>query len=184
MVSETSATQNGFCSGKMGEYEHDEVPMRKRHRIVLKEDKNHFIDEDSNCSDTVDTLQPLCTCRVPDTINVIDSVGIWNKCQAQDTINNQDILCCNTVADRLLARPHVRVTFRPFCEYHWQKMHDHFCCPICGVFCIEGRFFICQETDDMHLFHESCGQDAIDCPHCGGKNFALMDIDANAAHKR
>lgn len=118
----------------------------------------------------------ICLCNQMSEFFSHKSTSSSQNCSAVDQIGQEKIGCCNDIIDEQLnlQRPSARVSFMVLCTSHKNRFYSHHCCPICGVFCTEGRFLLCKRN---HLFHRSCVQRCLSketikgqvcqCPHCG-----------------
>ncbi|XP_029649007.1 histone-lysine N-methyltransferase EHMT2 isoform X2 [Octopus sinensis] len=119
---------------------------------------------------TPQVVIPLCCCKVNGvTFKKLPAV---TYCQALDSIDGKVMGCCNKVTNSLLVRPAIKIPFMAVCEFHRQSLKQHQCCPGCGHFCMQGRFYQCRKQggSTIHNFHKQC-QLFLDnksyCPHCG-----------------
>ncbi|KAK7873213.1 hypothetical protein R5R35_011296 [Gryllus longicercus] len=116
----------------------------------------------------------LCCCQTKSQLFVTarghsGASGAEMYCQAVDSLENRTVGCSNTIGtiDVRMCRPSVKVPYMILCEVHLNRLLRHNCCPGCGLFCTQGRFFQCAS---MHFYHEECQllvKDKSLCPHCG-----------------
>ncbi|XP_074654553.1 uncharacterized protein LOC141908408 [Tubulanus polymorphus] len=114
---------------------------------------------------------PLCSCKVRGTR--FANVAKVSYCQALDSIDDKIVGCSNKVSGGgVLLRPAVKIPFMAFCEQHQSRLKSHQCCPSCGHFCTQGKFYQCRKEDEsvIHQFHRECQifrNGKYLCPHCG-----------------
>ncbi|XP_076436857.1 uncharacterized protein LOC143276258 isoform X2 [Babylonia areolata] len=113
---------------------------------------------------------PLCCCKMQGTFFNKLSTGA-TYCQALDSVDGKALGCCNKVSNLQLVRPGVKIPFMAVCEVHRRRLKTHQCCPGCGHFCTQGKFYQCrQEGATVHTFHRQCQTERVGkmfCPHCG-----------------
>ncbi|KAL5012000.1 hypothetical protein ScPMuIL_010551 [Solemya velum] len=114
---------------------------------------------------------PLCCCKINGaSFNKLGTAVTY--CQALDSVDGKVMGCCNKVSNSQLVRPAVKIPFMAICEVHRKRLRLHQCCPGCGHFCTQGKFFQCRKEggSSIHHFHKQC-QFQKDmkyyCPHCG-----------------
>lgn len=115
-------------------------------------------------------VMPLCCCKINGaTFKKLPTV---TYCQALDSIDGKVMGCCNKVTNNQLVRSAVKIPFMAVCEFHRQSLKQHQCCPGCGHFCMQGRFYQCRKEGGsvIHNFHKQCQvfrDNKYYCPHCG-----------------
>lgn len=114
---------------------------------------------------------PLCCCKIGGA-NFTKLLSGATYCQALDSVDGRALGCCNKVTNTQLVRPGVKIPFMLVCEVHRRRLKLHQCCPGCGHFCTEGKFFQCQREGgkSVHSFHKQCQTERagkLFCPHCG-----------------
>ncbi|XP_070176333.1 uncharacterized protein [Littorina saxatilis] len=116
-----------------------------------------------------DTL-PLCCCKIVGAYLPKLSLGA-TYCQALDSVDGKALGCCNKVSNLQLVRPGVKIPFMAVCEVHRKRLKLHQCCPGCGHFSTQGKFYQCRkEGSSVHHFHRQCQTEKdgkLFCPHCG-----------------
>ncbi|KAK6195050.1 hypothetical protein SNE40_000564 [Patella caerulea] len=113
---------------------------------------------------------PLCCCKINGAaFNKLATGNLF--CQALDTVDGKVMGCCNKVTNTQLVRPGVKIPFMAICEAHRLKLKAHQCCPGCGHYCTQGKFYQCRkEGPSIHNFHKQCQvfkDGKYFCPHCG-----------------
>ncbi|XP_055959089.1 probable serine/threonine-protein kinase nek3 [Patella vulgata] len=113
---------------------------------------------------------PLCCCKINGAaFNKLATGTLF--CQALDTVDRKVMGCCNKVTNTQLVRPGVKIPFMAICEAHRLKLKAHQCCPGCGHYCTQGKFYQCRkEGPSIHNFHKQCQvfkDGKYYCPHCG-----------------
>ncbi|KAL8562887.1 hypothetical protein ACOMHN_004579 [Nucella lapillus] len=113
---------------------------------------------------------PLCCCKIVGTFfNKLTTGATY--CQALDSVDGKALGCCNKVSNLQLVRPGVKIPFMAVCEVHRKRLKMHQCCPGCGHFCTQGKFYQCrQDGSTIHNFHRLCQTERdgrLFCPHCG-----------------
>ncbi|XP_046584142.1 uncharacterized protein LOC124291244 [Haliotis rubra] len=122
---------------------------------------------------------PLCCCKINGaSFNKLTS-GV-TYCQALDSVDGKVMGCCNKVSNNQLVRPAVKIPFMAVCEAHRKRLKLHQCCPGCGHFCTQGKFYQCRKEGgtSVHSFHKLCQvlkDGKYYCPHCGEES-AQMEI--------
>ncbi|PSN49961.1 hypothetical protein C0J52_08773 [Blattella germanica] len=115
----------------------------------------------------------LCCCQTKSQLYVSsrgqNGIAAEIYCQAMDTLDDRLVGCCNAVTtqDTCLSRPSRRVPFLILCDVHMQRLLRHNCCPVCGIFCTQGKFVQCAS---LHWYHRDCQLTVASssvCPHCG-----------------
>ncbi|XP_064649303.1 histone-lysine N-methyltransferase EHMT2-like [Lineus longissimus] len=115
-------------------------------------------------------LIPLCACKVNGAS--FANLGQVTYCQALDSTDGKILGCCNKVTNAQLVRPAVKIPFMACCEVHRKRLRMHQCCPGCGHFCTQGKFYQCKKEGGniIHHFHKQCQvfkDGKFYCPHCG-----------------
>ncbi|XP_021380179.1 mucin-17-like isoform X2 [Mizuhopecten yessoensis] len=114
---------------------------------------------------------PLCCCKINGAS--FKKLGCSTTyCQALDSIDGKVMGCCNKVTSSQLVRPGVKIPFMALCEAHRKRLRLHQCCPGCGHFCTQGKFYHCRKEGavSVHHFHKQCQVlkgGKYYCPHCG-----------------
>ncbi|XP_069119470.1 uncharacterized protein [Argopecten irradians] len=114
---------------------------------------------------------PLCCCKINGAS--FKKLGCSTTyCQALDSIDGKVMGCCNKVTGSQLVRPGVKIPFMALCEAHRKRLRLHQCCPGCGHFCAQGKFYQCKKEGSLsvHNFHKQCQVlkgGKYYCPHCG-----------------
>lgn len=113
---------------------------------------------------------PLCCCKINGA--VFKKLPALTYCQALDSIDGKVMGCCNKITNNQLVRSAVKIPFMAVCEFHRQSLKQHQCCPGCGHFCMQGRFYQCRKEGGsvIHNFHKQCQvfrDNKYYCPHCG-----------------
>ncbi|XP_033732382.1 uncharacterized protein LOC117321879 isoform X2 [Pecten maximus] len=114
---------------------------------------------------------PLCCCKINGAS--FKKLGCSTTyCQALDSIDGKVMGCCNKVTGSQLVRPGVKIPFMALCEAHRKRLRLHQCCPGCGHFCAQGKFYHCKKEGSVsvHHFHKLCQVlkgGKYYCPHCG-----------------
>ncbi|XP_063422205.1 histone-lysine N-methyltransferase EHMT2-like isoform X2 [Mytilus trossulus] len=114
---------------------------------------------------------PLCCCKINGaSFKKLGSTVTY--CQALDSMDGKVMGCCNKVTNYQLIRPGVKIPFMAICEPHRKRLRFHACCPGCGHFCTQGKFYQCRKegAQSVHYFHHQCQvvrTGKYFCPHCG-----------------
>lgn len=114
---------------------------------------------------------PLCCCKINGaSFKKLGSTVTY--CQALDSMDGKVMGCCNKVTNYQLIRPGVKIPFMAICEAHRKRLRLHACCPGCGHFCTQGKFYQCRKDSgqSVHYFHHQCQvvrNGKYFCPHCG-----------------
>ncbi|KAK3087589.1 hypothetical protein FSP39_007912 [Pinctada imbricata] len=120
---------------------------------------------------------PLCSCKINGASFKKLGTGV-TYCQALDSVDGKIMGCCNKVGSSQLVRPGVKIPFMSICEAHRKRLRLHQCCPGCGHFCTQGKFYQCKKPMEgvpnhrlpVHYFHTQCHvlrNGRYHCPHCG-----------------
>ncbi|XP_013409361.1 uncharacterized protein LOC106172957 isoform X1 [Lingula anatina] len=134
----------------------DKIPsIKKLHPILPAHDRD---------------LIPLCCCKINGTAFANMNRTVY--CQALESIDGKITGCCNRVSLSMLVRPAVKIPFMAVCEVHRKRLKLHQCCPGCGIYCSQGKFYQCKKEGGsvIHIFHKECQvfkDSKFYCPHCG-----------------
>ncbi|KAL3872344.1 hypothetical protein ACJMK2_040274 [Sinanodonta woodiana] len=114
---------------------------------------------------------PLCCCKI-NGASFQKLASTVTYCQALDSVDGKVMGCCNKVSNPQLVRPAVKIPFMAVCEVHRKRLRLHQCCPGCGHFCTQGKFYQCRKEGSpiVHNFHKLCQvfkSGKYFCPHCG-----------------
>ncbi|KAK3605277.1 hypothetical protein CHS0354_001393 [Potamilus streckersoni] len=114
---------------------------------------------------------PLCCCKI-NGASFQKLASAVTYCQALDSVDGKVMGCCNKVTNPQLVRPAVKIPFMAVCEVHRKRLRLHQCCPGCGHFCTQGKFYQCRKEGSpiVHNFHKLCQvfkSGKYFCPHCG-----------------
>ncbi|XP_043464292.1 histone-lysine N-methyltransferase EHMT2 isoform X2 [Leptopilina heterotoma] len=112
----------------------------------------------------------MCLCQVRSQLYVTvsdNSTPLY--CTAIDSIDGKKVGCCNEVDvnDVNMRRPSTCVPFIILCRMHKERLFRHNCCPMCGLFCSQGKFIQCVNGHQYHRDCEMYLSKQAACPHCG-----------------
>lgn len=132
----------------------------------------------SECTSPLKDLVELkfhCSCTAKEVPCLCYDNNLRVTCEAEDTFDDKIVPCTNHVSQHYLLTPSSEIKHRAFCDNHLWRLHQHHCCPKCGVFCSQGEFLLCSYEDsekkENHLFHTQCfivPSPGLPpgCPHC------------------
>ncbi|CAH1111046.1 unnamed protein product [Psylliodes chrysocephalus] len=111
----------------------------------------------------------LCLCTQKSKFYPLNNIEGVVYCSAVDSIDDRLVGCSREVNTDIspLLRPSQRIPYMSLCELHKNRLIRHNCCPTCGIFCTQGKFYEC---DAKHQYHQKCRLSVGNtecCPHCG-----------------